>query len=343
MQSTETSPPVPPKPISLEFYTLDVFTTERYLGNPLAVVLVRAEDNDSLTQDRKQRVAREFNLSETVFMHLPPGNGKTCKIDIFLVNREIAWAGHPTIGSAYLLLHEKARAIDTLETLAGSVYISKRGEGVYAKISHQVHLHGQTLGSVLHEGHSQYPALSNVASIRHAQLAAPVMSIVRGMTFILVQLKSEKELGQLGKGRAIDYDEVHGLLDEGEWADSFISRYHYVDLGLDSASDTNVRKLRTRLVDEGPEDPATGSAACALVSHLALSETPASELTEGSLVKLRYLVTQGVEMGRESNITIEVVLGREPKIAKDGQLPVRIEQIYLEGSAIIVMEGTIKV
>src|SRR5262245_45683143 len=81
------------------FVTLDVFTTRRFAGNPLAVVL-EAEGLDGAVM---QAVAREFNLPETVFV-LPPGEpGHRARLRIFTPARELPFAGHPTVGTAVLL------------------------------------------------------------------------------------------------------------------------------------------------------------------------------------------------------------------------------------------------
>ena len=78
------------------FYTLDVFTDQRFGGNPLAVVL----DADALTTERMQAIAAEFNLSETVFVAKPAKSGPNrCKLRIFTPKVELPFAGHPTIGA----------------------------------------------------------------------------------------------------------------------------------------------------------------------------------------------------------------------------------------------------
>ena len=83
----------------LDYAIVDVFTTERYAGNPLAIVRVPA--SCTLTQAQKQNIAREFNLSETTFWHEPKegDEASTWTVDIFMVNAELPFAGHPTIGT----------------------------------------------------------------------------------------------------------------------------------------------------------------------------------------------------------------------------------------------------
>jgi PhzF family phenazine biosynthesis protein len=79
------------------FFTLDVFTQQRFAGNPLAVVL----EPTGLGTEAMQAIAREFNLPETVFV-LPPANSKhRARLRIFTPARELPFAGHPTVGTRY--------------------------------------------------------------------------------------------------------------------------------------------------------------------------------------------------------------------------------------------------
>ena len=84
---------------SLQFHTLDVFTATPYCGNPLAVVL----GADDLSAQDMQTMAREFNLSETIFVQAPVNPAHTARVRIFFPTAEIPFAGHPTIGCAILL------------------------------------------------------------------------------------------------------------------------------------------------------------------------------------------------------------------------------------------------
>src|SRR5881227_4105953 len=81
------------------FVTLDVFTEKRFAGNPLAVVL----EPDGLDTAMMQAIAREFNLSETVFVQPPEDSSHRAKLRIFTPGRELPFAGHPTVGTAVLL------------------------------------------------------------------------------------------------------------------------------------------------------------------------------------------------------------------------------------------------
>src|SRR5919199_2320768 len=91
--------PSPEVPMPRRYFVLDVFTDTPLAGNPLAVVL----DAEGLDTARMQAIAREFNLSETVFV-LPPENpAHRAKLRIFTPTVELPFAGHPTVGTAVLL------------------------------------------------------------------------------------------------------------------------------------------------------------------------------------------------------------------------------------------------
>jgi len=121
------------------FFVLDVFTNQALAGNPLAVVL----DADGLSDARMQAIAREFNLSETVFV-LPADNpAHSAKLRIFTPARELPFAGHPTVGTAILLAKERfgdtdadQNAVVMLEEAIGNVrcgVVLKNGAAGFAE------------------------------------------------------------------------------------------------------------------------------------------------------------------------------------------------------------------
>src|SRR5277367_2345005 len=95
------------------FHTLDVFTETPLAGNPLAVVL----DSDGLDDASMQAIAREFNLAETVFVREPKNPVNTAAVRIFTPARELPFAGHPTVGTAALIAHLRARELLASEDL----------------------------------------------------------------------------------------------------------------------------------------------------------------------------------------------------------------------------------
>src|SRR5664279_1396123 len=101
--------------MKLHFHTLDVFTTRKFAGNPLAVVL----GADHLTSEQMQTITREFNLSETTFVMQPDDPANTAKVRIFYPGGEMPFAGHPTIGTAILLAEMRGLNEARLELKAG--------------------------------------------------------------------------------------------------------------------------------------------------------------------------------------------------------------------------------
>jgi pre-mRNA-processing factor 19 len=325
--------------LKLDFVTLDVFTDTRFLGNPLAVVLVPAAVRNRISQETKQRIAREFNLSETVFLHTlddePNRSIATREIEIFTIEGELPFAGHPTVGSAYLVLNHLGWGhVDTLQTKAGPIRIAsyEGKDGVRAAIPHAVHTHGQTLRSILDSPDATQAAanaikdgLSTDPDIRAAELDAPAVSIVRGMTFLLVRLPSLEHLGRAAPVNRMDFTKIPDLLDDGEWKESFIARYYYVPLEEPFREDSEKVAIRTRMVELGFEDPASGSAACTLASYLAVCG-------KGEMAA-HFAITQGVEMGRRSEIAVDVLVERGQETA--------VKALHLGGTAVVVMSGSI--
>ncbi|KAH7367392.1 putative epimerase [Plectosphaerella cucumerina] len=313
----------------LDFVTLDVFTTTPYKGNPLAIVHLPPPDSGvSLSHEQKLAITGEFNLSETVFLHsaeAATASGldatTTRRIDIYMPGRELPFAGHPTIGSAKYL---EPLGITQLITKAGPIPIRFASGIASASIPHDTHLNSQTLQDA--EARIDTSRLHSTSEIRAAELAAPIFAIVKGMTFALIRLPSLEALAQVGPGAFPIAPK--DIMDDG-WSDTFIGRYYNV-LTETSVSDAGVRtvKLRTRMVETTLEDPATGSAACALTSYLALHEYEEK--------KIRFELTQGVEMGRQSDIVVDITVGVEGGVR-------RIEEVLLGGTARQIMKGKLAV
>ncbi|KAJ1566818.1 hypothetical protein HK405_008291 [Cladochytrium tenue] len=340
----------------LPFLTLDVFTATPYEGNPLGVVLVPAGLSPALASAQKQAIAREFNLSETVFVHLPaqpaaPADDEdtaaTVPIDIFMTTRELPFAGHPTIGAACFVLGllnlapsatlpqpPRARPTATLLAKAGPIPITAGPAAGFAlaSIPHNVHIHAHTPSALPPDAGL---VLNPHPDIAAAELAAPVVSIVLGMSFLLVRLPS---LDLLAQTRMLPNAALQGLLDP-DWAVGFVGRFYYVVTPSDVDADRDAAAMpsltiRARMMAESLEDPATGSASCALASYLALTGTVAHGAIGAPSAS--YEITQGVEMGRRSVIRVDVGVDRSGEEGK-------ITSVQLGGQAVLVMEGTLEV
>jgi predicted PhzF superfamily epimerase YddE/YHI9 len=294
--------------MALSFTTLDVFTETSFKGNPVAIVQVPSDAH--LSQNQKQRIAQEFNLSETVFLHEQTAAdvaSREARIDIFTSIAEVPFAGHPTIGTSnFIVDHLKLTSVDALVAKAGRLPFSRHGKGVQLAVAHDVHVHSGPFANT-DFGHF------------------PVVSIVKGMTFILAKQPDLEALGKpttsyIGTDRTY---QVQDRLDEG-WQTGLVASYLFFDQGIDSEG---TRQLRTRCLGSR-EDPATGSAASALSSYITLQEG-----IEGPLTR-RYQVTQGVEMGRRSEIHVQVTLEE----SRD-----KIKEVLIGGVAVQTVEGKINI
>lgn len=148
----------------------------------------------------------------------------------------------------------------------------------------------------------------------------PIVSITNGMTFALIKLATMGELRQV-KASSLKTARDFLTLDE-EWAATFVGSLFWF---LHPDSDASYKKVSCRMIDGLLEDPATGSANCALGSFLALREAGGNG---DSHLKLESM--QGYDMGRPSDITVSV-----------GVQQGRIKEVLLEGSAVRVMDGTL--
>ncbi|KAF1848561.1 Diaminopimelate epimerase-like protein [Cucurbitaria berberidis CBS 394.84] len=313
----------------LEFVTVDVFTSQPYEGNPLAIV--RIPHGRSVSQEEKQTIAREFNLSETAFLHEKSGGAQedAWTVDIFITTKELPFAGHPTVGTACYVLGRTAQERGVRDGVIEASFKLKAGpvglrydvakRTARADIPHDVHIHKKrwtrdelfALQSRLAEAFQQ--------SVIRAREDYPIVSIVKGMTFVLVELESLEALSLVSlASHALKFDD----LDEG-WSDTFVGVYFFVRTGKGKDGSTAVR---TRMIEGPLEDPATGSAASDLAAYLSIVEGKASET-------LKYEIIQGVEMGRRSEIFLETVLSENKSISK----------IYLEGGSVQVMEGRLTI
>lgn len=147
----------------------------------------------------------------------------------------------------------------------------------------------------------------------------PIVSIVKGMTFVLVELESVEALAMVSlAGQSLA---INGL-DEG-WDKTFVGMYFFVRV---ANKDQGVTRLRTRMIEGPLEDPATGSAASDLAAYISLTEGGANKT-------FQYEIVQGVEMGRRSEILIDVDVNENGSIS----------EVRLEGGAVQVMKGQVVV
>ncbi|MBI1779521.1 MAG: PhzF family phenazine biosynthesis protein [Proteobacteria bacterium] len=289
----------------LPFHTLDVFTETRFAGNPLAVVLDAAE----LAPEAMQRVAREFNLSETVFVLPAADPANTAKLRIFTPMRELPFAGHPTVGTAALLAkiaaaegkkppRQSLRLEETVGLIRAEVGLGA-GEAIQAEFE----------APKLPERAGTPPAAELIAaalSLAPADIGFAghrVSCYSAGNPFVFVPVAS------LDAVRRVQAQLQHW---DAAFAGVAAAPYIYCRETDLPGSTFHARMLAPRFGIV--EDPATGSAAAAFAAVVAAFDRPA----DGSH---RILIEQGFEMGRASMIglTVTMAAGRLTKVRIGGQ------------------------
>ncbi|MBD8064236.1 PhzF family phenazine biosynthesis protein [Devosia sp. PTR5] len=267
--------------MKLDYLLLDVFTDKPLTGNGLAVVL-RA---DGLLDGEMQAIAREFNLSETIFLCKPRMERNTACVRIFTPHEELPFAGHPTVGAAVVLgMQTKASAV-RIEEKVGLV------TALYEKIDRRTGEARFTLPrlparlAALPDRLGLAQALGiEVEDIGCEGYAPAVFSA--GVTFHLVPVRNASVLRRIAVNQAL-------------WSTVFHHDHNsaYVFTTTPDEPDT---ELAARMFGMGlGEDPGTGSAAAALIGLLA-------EQVPFATGQAEFQLRQGVEMGRPCRITLQL-------------------------------------
>jgi trans-2,3-dihydro-3-hydroxyanthranilate isomerase len=307
------SPPLPAEPsVRYRYYICDVFTETRFGGNQLAVLPEAA----GLSDERMQHIAREFNFSESAFV-FPAEAGHTRRVRIYTPSVEVPFAGHPNVGTAFVLAETGALGpVDgeltvTFEERAGlvPVRISRGADGrlrsecaAPERLSTGRSIPVETLAAAV----SLAP--EDVVSTTHPPQTASV-----GLRFLMAELRDR---AALARARA-NVERLEALAAEGLTPD--------VHLYVRSGDEFDLRARMFAPLDGVPEDPATGSANAALGALLAAYD-PSPQGT------FRWRVAQGVEMGRPS--VLEVCTEK-----RDGQ----VVETRVGGASVLVADGTIEV
>jgi len=269
--------------MQLHFVTVDVFASDQFGGNPVAVVL----NAQGLDARQMQAIAMEFNLSETTFVFPPQDNENTANVRIFTPRAEMPFAGHPNIGTAFVLAqvgesYGKLIADDdvTFEELAGLVHIDflKQGRSVVGArlAAPQPFSAGETFSAeTIAECCGMAP--DDIVTVGHAPCLVSC-----GTPFVVAEVASREVLAS-----ASPRSEAFARRLPGEKA---VGVMLYVQASA-NAADVQCRMFAPLFGVS--EDPATGSAAVALVGLLA-SLDPRSDGT------IEKIFAQGFEMGRPS-------------------------------------------
>ena len=302
--------------MQLKFNTLDVFTSRKFCGNPLAVVL----EADALSTEQMQTITREFNLSETIFVMKPENPANTARVRIFFPGGEMAFAGHPTVGCAVLLAEQKYKPGCSFET---TVLLEEKAGLVPVKVSRigDVRRAQFTAPVVPFAVDVKLPELSLVAqalSLRIEDIGFDGHGIgvfQGGPQFFYVPVKTREALAKC-------------VVCEPYWSGMIAM------LGVDNAyvygrgGDGPKTSFRSRMfapTGGTPEDPATGSATALLAAQLLKAEN----LRDGTH---KWQLEQGYEMGRPSDLFLEADV-------EHGKLAA----VRVAGQAVGVMQGTLEI
>lgn len=288
------------------FYTLDVFTTIRFQGNPVAVIT----DGDGLSLDQMQAIAREMNLSETVFVQKPSNDRALARLRIFTTKEELKLAGHPVIGTWFLLAE-----LGVVPAQEGGVHVMQQtGAGILpVEIRFK---DGRPQRVTMTQKHASFKSSRIDKKKLTAALGLSLKDldpklepefVSTGIYNLMVPLKKRTALSKiqmnivemarlLGKEAALAYCFVAGT-NHSIWARGMMPWELY-------------------------EDAATGSAAGSLGAYLVKHRKVGAGHT--------LQITQGVEMGRPSHIEVEVTQSGK-------KLTPRVS-----GAAVQVFEGVIR-
>ena len=289
------------------FYTLDVFTNNRFEGNPLAVFT----DGDGLSDDQMLAIAREMNLSETVFVQKPTEEEALARLRIFTPKEELKLAGHPVIGTWFLLAE-----LGVVPAQDGGVHIlQETGAGILP-----VEIRFKD-GRPQRVTMTQKEAIFKSAKISKKKLASALGILPKdfdtklqpefvstGIFNLMVPLRSRAALGKI----VMNMTELRRL--QGKNA---TMAYCFALGGNGKAF------ARGMLPWELYEDAATGSAAGSLGAYLVRN----GKLAAGHTLT----ILQGAEMGRPSHLEVEVTQSGKKLVPR------------VSGAAVKVFEGTIRV
>jgi len=265
--------------LDIPFYQVDVFSNTLFGGNPLAVFL----NGENFKEDQLQQVAREMNLSETTFVFPPSHPDANFDVRIFTPGKEIPFAGHPTLGTAFILMHaglipsSKNKLI--LNFKAGLISVQQKEDGIFLM---------KTPGGKILQTLSNTKKVADTLGVKlnHIEPNLPIQTVTTGFPGLLVPITS---LGAM-KGILLDLVLLKPLLKEAK-ADMI---YPFTRQTLDQENSIHARGFAPFIGI--PEDPGTGSVASALGYYL----------NKKNSQEKRIIIEQGYEMKRPSNIIVKI-------------------------------------
>ncbi|SDI27660.1 PhzF family phenazine biosynthesis protein [Alteribacillus bidgolensis] len=301
---------------TLKYSLVDVFTTKPFGGNQLAVF----EEGANLTPDLMQQIARELNLSETVFIQPPSDPTKEKSLRIFTPQVELPMAGHPTIGAAYIMAEK-----GMIETKTGkSEWVFEEGVGDVPVTVHKDHdlISKVEMEQPLPVFGDRYRETEIVAkllslSINDIDPILPIQTVSSGVPFLYVPIRSLASMKKINF--RTDVWEKHFSVNQ--------HTKHIFAFTTETEEPTSTVHSRMFAPAMGiSEDPATGAASGPLGAYLVKHGVIPPSDNETYIIRNE----QGIEMGRPSYIDITLM--------KEGS---EIKEVKIGGKSIIIGSGQI--
>lgn len=302
---------------SLKFYQADVFTHQPFGGNPVAVF----PEAEGLTDDDLQRIAREMNLSETVFVLPPTDPAAVVRIRIFTPTQELPFAGHPVIGTFYLLA--QLNLLPLKDTVTRLMYECNIG-----LFPVELHADGDRIDRVVmsqpkpeflgpvEETEDLYKVASSLGLAKHVIVDAkwPVEVVSTGLPVMIVPVRTLTAVRSIRPDPAAIVDLCGRFGANGIMV--------FTTVAVEPLATVHTRMFAPAIGI--PEDPATGSASGALGAYLVqngiVEVGPTTEI----------VTEQGYEMERPSRILVQV--------ESDDDV---IQSVKVGGQCVLVIEGTL--
>jgi trans-2,3-dihydro-3-hydroxyanthranilate isomerase len=310
------------------FIQLDVFTDRAFCGNPLAV-FPEAED---LSDDQMQQIAREMNLSETVFVLPSEKEGALRRLRIFTPSSELPFAGHPVVGTWFCLAGE------------GLVPLPEGGNG-WVQLKHEVGIgvlpidiefkDGEPTRTVMTQGkfeiRSEIEDWQEQSEIARALGLAredldetlPIQAVSTGNTMLLVPVRALADLGHCRPNLAL----LQEIYDRSDFSEANATGCYAFTRETIEVGDARAH-ARFFVGQNIGEDPATGSAAGPLGGYLVHHGATGVEPSEGVY---KFVIEQGDFIKRPSRIGLEV----------KGE-PGKVEQVRVGGTSVVVARGVLE-
>ncbi len=303
---------------SLKFYQADVFTSQPFGGNPVAVF----PESDGLSDDQLQQIAREMNLSETVFVFPPTDKAAVARLRIFTPTQEIPFAGHPVLGTFFVLaelgiIPLKETVIRVMqECNIGLFPVELQAEDGLVERVVMTQPKPEFLGS-LEETEDLYKVASALGLAKHviADTKWPIEVVSTGLPVMIVPVRTLTAVRSIRPDASAITDVCRRFGANGIMV--------YTTVTVEPSSTVHARMFAPAIGIL--EDPATGSASGALGAYLVqngvVDVAPTTEI----------IVEQGYAIDRPSRIFVQVDSGDDI-----------IQTVKVGGQCVMVVDGTLK-